>query len=78
MLDLEQVETGDRDKEIILKLIKPVAEQEKIKSQLSKYKFYDNRLYAVEKTLGAVSDAFVYQASITEFHQSEPHLAPTP
>ena len=34
-----------KDGEIILKLVKPIIQQEKVKAQLSKYKYSDNRLY---------------------------------
>jgi hypothetical protein len=73
VLDANEVEfkNQDKGKEIVLQLIKPIADQKMIKSQLSKYNYSENKLYAVEKTLGAISDAFVYQTSIV---QLEPQL----
>jgi hypothetical protein len=64
VLNLGIVETEHQNEEIILKLSKPTAEQERVKSQLFKYNYSKNRLFAVEKTLGAISDAFIYQTSV--------------
>ena len=64
ILDFEQTETKGQDKEVMLKLVKSSAQQGKVKAQLSKYRYSDNKQYAVEKTLGTDSGAFVYQVSI--------------
>lgn len=68
VLDVKEmeIENQDSDKEIILQLIKTPESLKRIKSQLSKYNYPGNKQFAVEKTLGAISDAFVYQTSITQ------------
>jgi radical SAM superfamily enzyme YgiQ (UPF0313 family) len=71
VLDVKEMEVDIQDQEIMLQLTKPLANQKMVKSQLSKYNYSDNKLFAVEKTLGAISDAFTYQTSIT---QSESQL----
>ena len=61
-----EIEYQDPDREIVLQLTKPLANQNMVKSQLAKYNYSSNKQFAVEKTLGAISDAFVYQTSITQ------------
>ena len=51
--------------------------QEEIKTHLSKYSYSDNRLNAVEKTLGAISDAFVFQIGLAQFELPESQLVST-
>jgi len=65
-LDLGTAESYDQCEEVMLELSKPIAERKRVQSELSKYNYSTNKLYAVEKTLGAISDAFVYQTSITQ------------
>ena len=68
VLDVKEmeIEYQDPDREIVLQLTKPLANQNMVKSQLAKYNYSSNKQFAVEKTLGAISDAFVYQTSITQ------------
>jgi hypothetical protein len=61
-----EVEYQGPDREIVLQLTKSLASQKMVKSHLSKYNYSSNKQFAVEKTLGAISDAFVYQTSITQ------------
>lgn len=62
--DLRSQEVDAQSNSLYLKLRKSVVDKEKIKAQLVKYCYEKNKLYAIEKSLGMLPDAFVYNASM--------------
>jgi hypothetical protein len=61
----------------MFQLLKPMAQLKKLKPPLSKYSYSDNKLYAVEKTLGQNPEAFFCQCCVYQFEQSNAQLIPT-
>ena len=49
-----------------LKLRKSVVDKERIRNMLTKYRYEKNKLYAIEKTIGGLPDAFIYNAFTVE------------
>ena len=70
VLDLGAAKSDHQGEEVTLELSKPIADEKRVHSELSRYNYSKNKLYAVEKTLGAISDAFIYKKRLT----TSPHI----
>jgi radical SAM superfamily enzyme YgiQ (UPF0313 family) len=61
---------GGRKRGTRLILKKPSESQKRIRSFLERYGYARDKRFAVEKTLGAISDAFYYDITVTDEHEA--------